>query len=67
MIVIPVALVYRFRNKINSMDLKQGSLNKSFVNKNYQLIIICLIGLAVFSVIIYGFFHQNSKNCVYDP
>lgn len=66
MIVIPVGLIYRFRNKINSMDLKQGNLNKSFVKKNYQLLVFCLIGLAIFSVIIVGFFHQNSKNCVYD-
>lgn len=67
MIVIPIGLVYKFRNKINSMDLKQGNLNKSFVRKNYQLIVLSLIGLGILTVILVGFFHKNSKNCVYDP
>lgn len=67
MMVIPIGLIYKFRNKINSMDLKQGSLNKSFINKNYQLVILAVIGLAIFSVIIVGFFNKNSKNCVFDP
>jgi len=67
MMVIPIGLIHRFRNKINLMDLKQGNLNKSFVNKKYQLLILSIIGLGIFSVILIGFFHKNSKNCVYDP
>lgn len=65
MIVIPISLIYKYRMRFNSLDLKQGKLNKSFINKNYQLIILSIIGFALFSIIIVGFFNNNIKDCVY--
>lgn len=66
MIVIPIGLIYKFRLRIASSQLRQGKLNKSFVNKNWQLILLLFIGLAIFSTIIVGFFNKNNKDCVYD-
>jgi len=66
MIVIPIGLIYKFRLRIASSQLRQGKLNKSFVNKNWQLILLLFIGLAIFSTLIVGFFNKNNKDCVYD-
>lgn len=67
MIVIPIGLIYKYRNKINKSELKQGKLNRAFINKNYQLILLGLVGLGILTIIIIGFFHKNNKKCVYDP
>ena len=66
MLVIPIGLIYKYRLRIKSSDLTKGKLNKSFVDKNYQLLILSILGVAIFTFIVIGFFNSNSKNCVYD-
>ena len=66
MIVIPIALIHYFRKKINQSDLIQGNLNKSFVQKGYQLVILSIVGIGILVVIIYGFFHINHKKCIFN-
>ena len=65
-IVIPIALIYYYRIKINSTQIIQGNLNRSFVDKNYQLLILSILGVGIFLIIIYGFFNVNNKHCIFE-
>ena len=66
MFVIPLVLIYYSRKKFMESNLREGKLNKSLLQKNYQLIIIIVISLITFGLIIYGFFNKNDIKCVAD-
>ena len=64
MIVIPMGMVYKYRNKFQQSALSWGKLNRSFINKNYQLALLSIVGTGVFIIIVIGFFSKNIKTCV---
>jgi hypothetical protein len=67
MFIVPTILVYAFRLKFKRCSIQEGKLNRSFLNKNYQLIVILAIGALTFGMVCYGFFIPNNKKCVAEP
>lgn len=64
MIIIPTLLIYSTRKKLLKFNLSSGNLNRSFLNKTWHLYALATLGVAIFSMIIYGFVNTNNKTCV---
>lgn len=64
MIIVPLSLIYASRKKLSKFNLKMGKLNRAFLNKNWQLVVMSSLGIILFTMIIYGFFNSINKTCV---
>lgn len=65
-IVIPVCLVIKFRNKFRESGVQPGKLNRSIFNKLWQFVVIFVVSAGIASLIVYGMFNGTSKSCVYE-
>lgn len=64
MLVIPNVLVSAFRAKYNRFSLTGGNINKSFIKNYWVMRILDFLAVSILVLIIYGFFHKNTKKCV---
>jgi hypothetical protein len=64
MIIIPTLLIYSTRKRLIRLNLSSGNLNKSFLNKTWHLYALGILGVSIFSMIVYGFVNTNNKTCV---
>ena len=66
MIIVPTMLVYATRNKFMKLNLigANGKLNRAFLKRNWQLVVIACFGVLLFAMIIYGFVNSDNKKCV---
>ena len=64
MLVIPNLLVSAFRAKYKRYSLTGGKLNRSFIKNYWVLRLLDVLAVSILVMIIYGFFHKNTKRCV---
>jgi glucan phosphoethanolaminetransferase (alkaline phosphatase superfamily) len=64
MIIVPSLLIYNYRRRFRRSTLTPGKLNRAPLNRNWQLVAIATVGVALFSMIVYGFIFGKNKTCV---
>ena len=64
MILFPCVLILYSRKKLKSKNIEAGKINKSIFDKNSFVYGICSFSVLIIGLIIYGFFHANTKKCV---
>ena len=66
LIIVPLVLVYKYRQRLAISDVTPGILNKSWMNNNYSLLALGVFSVAMLVVIIINLLTKNTKICVAD-
>jgi magnesium-transporting ATPase (P-type) len=64
MIFFPCVLIIFARKRLNEIRKEPGNINKSYFQNNSFVYVIGSVGSVIAGLIIYGFFHKDSKTCV---
>lgn len=64
MILFPCVLMVYSRAKVTKHEVIPGTINRSIFDKNSYIYAVCSVGALISGLIIYGFFHNNTKDCV---
>lgn len=64
LIILPIVLIFKYRQRISVSDVTPGKLNKSIIQGNFLLYIMGFLGMGLFVIIVMNLFIKNNKTCV---
>ena len=64
MIFFPCVLIIFSRKRMNEVNLDPGNINRSIFKNNSFVYVIFSAAAVIAGLIIYGFFHKDTKTCV---
>ena len=65
MLIVPVLLIFNYRQKLKLSNIVPGKMNKSYLN-NYGLYGFIVLSIGILVTIVMNLLKKNDKNCVAD-